>query len=176
MNALDHFSIPYKGLGIGLHQFTFEVDNSFFAAFDDAVLSNGVFVAKLDLDKRSDHSIMNFQIAGHTNTNCDRCLADIDLPVEGSYTLHLKFSEEVSEDDEIVFVHPDVSIINVAKYIYDVIGVSLPMTKVYDCENDEEPRCNNKVLGLLESDDKSDISDDPPPSPWDQLKGMDFDK
>jgi len=176
MNILDHFSIPYKGLGIGLHQFKFEVDDSFFAAFEDAVIQNGTFQVTLDLDKRSDHSIMDFQVQGHTGTSCDRCLADISLPVEGQYTLHLKFSEEVSEDDEIVFVHPDVSIVNVAKYVYDVIGVSLPMTKVYDCENDPESNCNEKVLSLLNDDSQEEVSNDPKPSPWDQLKGLNFDK
>lgn len=176
MNVLDHFAVPYKGLGIGLHLLHFQVDNDFFGTFEDPLIDNGSFAVTLELDKRSDHSILTFEVNGHTNTACDRCLADIDLPVSGSYTLHLKFSEEVSEDDEIVFIHPDTSIVNVAKYIYDVIGTSMPLTKLYDCKSDPKANCDEAVLLKLTSEVDNIEDKNPLPSPWDQLKGMNFDK
>lgn len=175
MNVLDQFSIPYKGLGTGLHELHFDIDDSFFKAFDEPVLNNGKFKVKLYLDKKSDHSILNFEINGHTRTACDRCLADIDLPVYGEYTMHLKFSEDELEDDEIVFMHPETSIVNVAKFIYDIIGVSVPITKIYNCDSDENPPCNQKVLSKLSNEDHDIVeSSEQLPSPWDKLKGLDF--
>jgi len=176
MNVLDHFAIPYKGLGVGLHELHFQVDNDFFASFEEPVLDNGNFEVILHLDKRIDHSILTFEVMGHTVTTCDRCTAEIKLPVNGEYTLHLKFSESEVEEEEIVYLHPDTSIVNVAKYVYDVIGVSVPMTNIYDCENDPYKNCNEQVLNRLgpQADDEQ-ISNDEMPSPWDGLKGMNFD-
>jgi len=172
MNVLDHFSIPYKGLGSGIHEIKFSIEDEFFLAFDQPLIDNGVFEALLILDKRSDHSILTFEVEGYTVTDCDRCLESIKLPVTGSYTLHLKFSEEVSEEEEIVYLHPETSIINVAKYIYDVIGLSMPITKIYDCENDPNPSCNQTVLAKL--GETNEIKNDDLPSPWDGLKGINF--
>jgi len=177
MNALDHFSIPYKGLGIGIHDLQFEIDDSFFAAFDSPIVDNGKFDAKLELDKRADHSILTFEIDGYTNTHCDRCLAAIKLPVNGKYKLHFKFTEDILEEDEIVFMHPETSIVNVAKYFYDVIGISLPLTKIYDCDSDPEANCNEAVLAKLGTgaDDTKEQKEDLP-SPWDGLKGLSFEE
>lgn len=176
MNALDQFSIPYKGLGIGVHELSFEIDDSFFKAFDAPIVDNGHFSAKLELDKRSDHGILTFEVDGYTNTYCDRCLAEIKLPVSGTYRLHFKFAENMFEEDEIVFLHPETSIVNVGKYFYDVIGISMPMTKIYDCESDPEANCNEAVLARLATDEEIEKQSDELPSPWDGLKGLSFEE
>lgn len=163
MNVLDQFSIPYKGLGDGMHNLHFQVDDSFFAAFENALIQNGSFEVEVLLDKRPDHSIMTFRIQGVTVTDCDRCLSEIELPVEGEYTLHFKFSEIESEDDEVVFLHPDTSIINLSRYIYDVIGLSVPVSKW--CEDQEEmTECDPFILSKMSGDaDQIDDQEDKNP-------------
>ena len=66
MNALDYFSVPYKGLGNGIHHLKFFVDSDFFKEFEDSHLDNGNFEVNVELDKRHDHSILNFQIEAST--------------------------------------------------------------------------------------------------------------
>ncbi len=174
MNVLDQFLIPYKGFGIGSHKIDFQIDSKFFAAFEDAVIDNGSFEVVLYLDKQSDHCVMDFEVKGFTKSTCDRCLADISLPVDGEYRLHVKFSELDVAEGEVVYLHPETSMINVSKYIYDVIGLSLPIQKIYDCENDPNANCNQAVLDVL--DNNSPVSNEPKASPWDGLNEMNFDK
>lgn len=176
MKTLSQFSLPYKGMGVGLHQFRFDVDSEFFSNFEDSAIKNGNFIVDLDLEKKSDHSILNFEIKGHTRTTCDRCLADIDLPILGEYTLHLKFSEEEYGDDteEIIFLHPETSVLNVAEYVYEYITLSLPMVNTFDC--DPETDCNQKVLEKLEliEDLEKEEEETKGGGIWDSLKDLEL--
>lgn len=171
MNVLDHFSVPYKGLGNGVHQLNFVVDSSFFKEFEDSHIDNGNFEVDVELDKRHDHSILSFEINGKTNTHCDRCLASIDLPLSGNFELHVKHGENEGSNDEIMFIHPETSILNLAQVVYEFILLSMPIIKVYDCDTEKLPPCNFEVLNKL--DNTEEVEDDQS-NVWDALKGMDF--
>ena len=43
-----------------------------------------------------------------------------------------------------------------AKYIYEYIVLSLPLIKVYDCENDDPLPCDEELLERLEVEDTED--------------------
>ena len=171
MNVLDHFSVPYKGLGNGLHQLDFTVDNAFFKEFEESHIDNGNFEVHVELDKRNDHSILWFDISGSTKTNCDRCLSSIDLPVKGNFELHVKHGEKEGSNDEILFIHPETSILNLAQVTYEFILLSIPIIKVYDCEKDEQPPCNLDVLEKLNDEEESQPEKS---SVWDSLKNLDL--
>ncbi|MDF1695597.1 MAG: DUF177 domain-containing protein [Saprospiraceae bacterium] len=172
MNVLDHFSVPYKGLGNGVHQLNFTVDDAFFKEFEDSHIDNGDFEVNVELDKRHDHSILIFDIEGNTKTNCDRCLSQIHLPVTGNFKLHVKHGEQDGSNDEILFIHPETSILNLAQVIYEFVLLSIPLIKVYDCLEDEQPPCNEEVLEKLNEED--DIEEPDQNTVWDSLKDLDL--
>jgi len=145
MNVLDHFSVPYKGLKAGLHHFKFEVDGPFFNAFENPFVEDGNLIGLLELDKRSDLAIANLDITGTVKVPCDRCLDEFDYSIEGNFTLHVKFSKIEEEQDEVIFVDPDSSHINFAKFVYDSICLSIPMVKYH--ANEEE--CNPEMIERL---------------------------
>ena len=170
MNVLDHFSVPYKGLGNGIHHLNFTVDSAFFKEFEDAHIDNGEFSVNVELDKRNDHSVLHFEIAGYTNTSCDRCLAQISLPMHGNYELHVKHGEKEGSNDEIMFIHPETSILNLAQVIYEFISLSMPIIKVYDCDKEKEPPCNFEVLNKMDNEVEEEEGNDI----WNSLKNIDF--
>lgn len=172
MSVLNHFSVPYKGLGNGVHHLKFTVDSEFFKEFEDSHIDNGNFEVEVELDKRHDHSVLLFDIKGKTRTSCDRCLSSIDLPMEGHFKLLLKFGENEGSDDEIMFIHPETSILNLSQVVYEYILLSMPIIKTYDCDLDEEPPCNFEVLDKLEEEEDTD--DSPSSNVWDSLKGLDL--
>ena len=49
---IKEFLIPFVGLKIGKHFFDFEINSSFFDAFEYSPIQNGVLNAKLELDKK----------------------------------------------------------------------------------------------------------------------------
>lgn len=164
MNVLDHFSIPYKGLKIGIHHFKFEVDRPFFKSFEKAYVNDGSLIGHLELDKRPDLMIANLNISGAVTVPCDRCLDDFDLSIEGDFRLHIKFSKVEEEHEEVIFIDPDSSHINFSKFVYDSICLSIPMVKYHENEED----CNPEVIKKLnESRPQSKVE-----SVWNILDGI----
>lgn len=151
MDRVNYFSIPLKGMQNGFHHFQFEVDDLFFKGYENSPVSSGRFEVFVSADKRPDLILLDFSISGKMASNCDRCLAGINIPVEGSFELVLKYAEDYHEQDEVLFIPQSTEDIDLDKYIYEFICLSLPLVKIYDCENDEPAPCDLRVLKILEN-------------------------
>ncbi len=173
MEVLDHFSIPFVGMKIGLHQLTFEVDNAFFAEYENSQIKQGEITVILNLDKRSHMTILDFGLEGSVLTDCDRCMEEINLPIQGEYILHAKYSEEAMEStDEVIYIHPKLSRLNVAQYIYEYIHLSIPMIKT--CDLDPKANCNEEILSLFDQEsDTDEVKSNPM---WDALNDLNLDQ
>jgi uncharacterized metal-binding protein YceD (DUF177 family) len=173
MHFLDHFSLPYAGMKDGMHEYTFTAGPDFFKAFDASLIEDGQFTIKLRADKRPGIMDLKFHVSGVIATLCDKCLADIQLPVKGEYSLHVKVGEGVSDDEEILFVRDDQPKLDLSQAIYEFICLSVPMVHVYACQKDNPPPCNQDVLKKLIPTDKA-----PDPEKesnvWEQLKNLDL--
>ncbi len=170
MDALVQYSIPVKGLRNGTHEFNFYIDHTFFACFENTPVNDGNVEVKMIFDKRPGLFVLEFDLAGTVKTECDRCLAEIDLPIAGQQRLLVKFSEEKeSEEADVIFVAPDLQQLNVAKYIYEYIVLAMPMIKVYNCREQDPPVCNEEMLRYLEQEGEE--QDEATHNPlWDELK------
>lgn len=171
MNALVPFVIPIRGLFPGLHDYTFDIDASFFEQFENSPVQDGDLEVRLELNKQSDMYVLHFDFEGTVKTDCDRCLAPIDLPIEGAERLLVKFSlEETSEEAEVIYIQPETPKLDVSKYVYEFICLAIPMIKTYDCEGEEERPCDDSMLGYLESPNEEEK---PASNPiWDELKKL----
>lgn len=171
MDALVQYSIPVKGLGNGIHQFDFQIDKTFFTNFKGSPVGAANIELVLHFEKRPDLFVLQFDFKGTVKTECDRCLAQIDLPLSGSRQLLVKFSEEgIKEEAEVLFISPGTQKLNVAKYIYEYICLALPLIKVYDCEQDDNAPCNLEMLEYLERETEREGSTANPA--WDELKKL----
>jgi len=155
MDGLVQYTIPVQGLHNGHHQFDFQVDGAFFKHFEASPVRHGDVQVQMSLDKRPDMLILEFDIEGTVRTNCDRCLANIDLPISGEQRLLVKYSEEEDTGtDEVIFIHPDTQSLKVANFVYEFVVLAIPMIKTYDCETEEEPRCDQTMLSYLDDEPK----------------------
>lgn len=143
------FSIPIAGSKTGLTVFVLLCDSDFFARFPDCPVGGGNLEVTVTLDKRPDMALVHFAWTGRLATICDRCTADILLPVTGEWDLVVKYGPEFQEDDEVVVLPPDMTELNVARYIYECALLSLPVRRVYNCEDDVPRPCNMEVLEYL---------------------------
>lgn len=156
MDPLIEFSLPVRGMGNGLHRYDFQVDAAFFSHFETSMIDNGSFKVGVDIDKRVDMMTCLIRFEGWIETNCDRCLADIHLPMRGHGDLIFKFEEgadgqEDENDESVVYISPIAARLNVAPYIHEFITLALPMVRVYDCEAEEPRPCDMEMLAFLES-------------------------
>jgi uncharacterized metal-binding protein YceD (DUF177 family) len=173
MDSLIPYSIPVRGLRVGTHQFDFQIDREFFRRFEESPVADGQIQVHFMLDKRPDMLVLHFQLAGTVKTDCDRCLAPIDLPIANAQSLIVKFSEtEEAEDADVVYVHPEIQQLNIARYIYEYIILAMPIIKVYDCFSEANRPCNLEMLQYLSSEN-SEPQAAPESNPiWEELKKL----
>ncbi len=169
MNPFLPYSIPIQGLKDGIHQYKFILDREFFRHFEGSPIEEGELEAIVELDKRPDMLVLDFSFVGYCHAECDRCTAEIHLPVEGERQLLVKYgTDEGEEEDEVVFISRDAPEFQLAPFLYEFAVLAMPITNTYDCENDPEPPCNTDVLNYLKSD-----ADEGKSNPvWDALKGL----
>ena len=151
MKALKQFSIPFTGLKLGKHQFDFEIDKGFFDAFEYSLVKDGTLKATLDLDKQETMLILNFDIWGTIQLNCDKCLAEFGQPIEIKERQIVKFAEDELESDdlEIIVLNRKESEIDVSEMIYEFINVAIPY--INNCEQaGTDQKCDPEMIATLE--------------------------
>jgi len=131
MKDLRPFDIEISTLKLKRYECEFSVDDSFFALFEKSPVQKGKLAVKLALDKSETMIQLRFHISGTVELVCDRSSELFDFPVDVSHKLILKFGEENEElSDEIEIISRNVQQINVAQYIYEYIGLAIPMKKI----------------------------------------------
>jgi uncharacterized protein len=151
LKPLKQFSIPFTGLKIGKHQFEFEIDNSFFDAYEYSLVKKGDLKVSLEMDKQETMLILNFHIVGTIELDCDKCLSVFNAPVDVKERQIVKFAEDNLESDdlEIIMLDRKESEIDVSSIFYEVITVSVPYIKI--CEEDGTGvQCDQEMIARLE--------------------------
>ncbi len=171
--------IQFAGLKDGLHRFTYEIRNSFFDSFEQSIVSGGDVLVNLELDKQSDHLILNFSFDGNLNVDCDRCAVSAPYPVKGNSKLILQLETGESDDDDIEYLSSDAYEYNIAQYLYETLALSLPL-RLVPCEaSGDKSICDQAVIERLEamSVAEPEVEDEIPTDPrWDALKKLSGDK
>ena len=131
MEETQRYSIAYKGLKNGHHEFRFAVDRSLFEAFENTEIKDGACEVRVDLDRSEAQLTLDVAISGYVIVACDRCLEDCRVPVDFEGQLLVRFSEEVREyDGEVLWLLPGEERVDLTQYIYESIVLSLPCERV----------------------------------------------
>ena len=143
MKSLDEFCIPFKGLKAGEHRFEFELDKAFLEAIGDEELLDVEVDVEVVMTKTAQMLTFEVSMDGTAYVECDRCLDELEYPVEADDTLYVKFSdEEIEFDGEVMWLNPADEELDLAGYIYETLLLSLPYQRVH--ESLEE--CNQEMI------------------------------
>ena len=133
MDISKQYTIPWKGLKNGKHHFDYKIDNRFFESFGEGDIKGGKADVSVEMDKSATMLLLDFNIAGTVTVECDRCLGELELPVDYTGELKVKFSDEIDEyDGEIMWISPSEGELPLAQYIYESILLSLPYQRVHE--------------------------------------------
>lgn len=149
--SLVPFTIPLVGSKKGISTFHISCGDDFLACFPESPFQQGVLDLVLSLDKRTDMYLCRFGFTGRLATSCDRCTASIMLPIEGEYELVIKVGDTFQEDEEIVVIPSDMAEINVGRFFYEFVVLSVPVSHTYECEEEDPRPCNMDILSILEA-------------------------
>ncbi len=168
------YAVRISGLGEGLHDFSFELDDAFFALFEQAEISHGRLNATVVLEKKAGAMALHFSLKGEVEVCCDRCLGSFMAPVENEQRIFVRSGEDVGElDDEVMVIHPDDHEIDVTQLLYEFTVLALPVQRIHPEDENGLPGCDPEMLRRLEAHsarhEKEEIETDPR---WDALKGI----
>lgn len=164
MSKRNEFIVQYSGLNLGVHTYEFEIGKSFFESFDIDEIGDCQIKVTMNLDKSAAMLVLDFVIGGVVTSQCDLCLEDLEIELEDEFRQIIKISDyaEPDDNDEIVVVPSAEYEIDVTKFIYDFVLLSIPLKKKH-----KDGECNEEALEKLKSylveenpDDKNDESDE----------------
>ena len=87
------YTIAYKGLKPGLHDFRFEADGSLFEEFESPEIKDGACEVTVALERGEAMLTLDVTVDGSVVVECDRCLEECRIPVHLSL-IHIFLTSE----------------------------------------------------------------------------------
>ena len=173
----SQYIVLFGGLPVGLHEFEFEVNDSFFSKIENSEITRAQLDVKALLTKQNNLLQMSFDIEGTVGIECDRCLKDFDFPIAASENLVIKHGNPDESTDEILVIPEGQEEFDVAQYLYEYIILALPARRV-PCELDAEQfECDQEVLQKLNTlATEAEEKPEPNTPMWEQLNKIKFNK
>lgn len=151
MGYLDEFKIPFSGLSVGNHNFVFEVGKKFFDSIEYSEVKEGEITIEVDFTKHANFMELLTKLSGKVVVPCDRCLDNLDIPINNQFMLVVKFGEKQEEvTDEILTIPYQEHQLKLAELFYEYIMISLPHKRVH-----AEGKCNKEVEKYINVNNKA---------------------
>ncbi|MDR3126979.1 MAG: DUF177 domain-containing protein [Tannerellaceae bacterium] len=145
MGKFSAYKVNLKGFRGGEETYEYVLENGYFADIDNEDLRKGKVAVSLTVCRKGDIFTLRFYLRGWVKMPCDRCLDDVEVPVENRTQLMVKLGKEYTEEsEEIVVVPEEEGMINVAWYLYEFIVLSLPMKHIHAAG-----KCNREMTKQL---------------------------
>ncbi len=169
---IEQYNIMFKGLKTGVHHFSFDLDNRFFGYFESPDCHGGDIAVSVEIEKKSHLLTLVLVFSGNVKVICDRCLEELDMPLEFESKLYVKFGEEGYEKDaEVLYLDVNENNLNVAEYFIESIRLNLPIKRVHKKDKNGNDLCNKLMIEKINEHRKKNTRNRPDPR-WNSLKDM----
>ncbi len=143
-------TIQFSGLKSGVYDYDFTLDNSFFSVYKNEKILDGKVVFNVRLEKKERLLMFFFDYSGEVLTTCDRCLGEMTMPVKGTQTLYVKFSDtEQSDDEDVVFLPEKAHSIDLAQWMYEYVAIAMPIQCIHEDDAEGNPTCDPEMMQYL---------------------------
>ena len=124
--------------------YDYRLDNTFFSDIDAPEIQKGKLDVSLDVRKKNGIYLLGFHTQGVVIVPCDRCLDDMEIPVETDDKLKVKLGSSYSDEDDMVVIPEEDGEINISWFVYEFVALSLPMKHVH-----APGKCNKGMMSAL---------------------------
>ena len=169
----DKFIIPLNGLTVGENVFSWQTGKEFFDSFENSEILDAHLDTDVRVEKSGRYIGVDCDVRGTVTVECDRCLDELDMPVDVEIRLSVKYgSEESSEEPqpgerEVIFVPETDAELDLGQIVYDYVCLSLPMQRVH-----EDGECNPSAMKYFCAPEGEEVSEENEVSPFSALKDM----
>ena len=156
---VDALKLKIKTLPFGTHTVECHLDESFFNLEEQLEVRRADVNVTLAITRKSE-STFRLEVAcnGTVTTACDRCLEDLDLPVDVEYRLNVEQmgTELDDSNEELLIVPSEWRELDAAPIVRDTVLLAIPMTHCHENEED----CNPNMLDVLDNHLAEAVPDD----------------
>ena len=163
----DKFIIPLNGLAAGETTFFWQAGKEFFDSFENSEILDAHLDTDVRVEKSGRYIGVDCDVRGEIKVECDRCLDELELPVDVEIMLSVKYGDEESSDEpqegerEVLFVpeneNEETEIVLYGEFTaFNAIQKWIEENG-YELVAAEFTRLPNVDLKVLEGDAKADI-------------------
>ncbi len=128
-----------------IQQYEYLLEHKFFVDIGGEDVQKGKVKVNVTVKKVAATYELTFGLEGVIVIPCDRCLDDMDFPVNATNRLIVKLGKDYSEEsDEIVVIPESEGVINLAWFIYEFIVLTIPIKHVH-----APGKCNKTMTTAL---------------------------
>lgn len=180
MKELSKYNIDIYGLEDKLYVYDMESGDAFFQELEQDIIESGQFKTHVELNKSATMIQLHFHTEGVVGLVCDRSLEPYEEPFISDEKIILKFGEENKElTDEIEIINRNTNRINIARYIFEFIALSLPVKKIHPSLRTEDEFSDDadEVVLVYSSEaptqeDEEESTDEKIDPRWEALKKL----
>lgn len=171
------FIIPLNGLASGETKFSWDAGVDFFRGFENTEMQNADFNVTATVYKAGREINVACHIDGTVTVLCDRCMEDLEIPVNEDIDIEVKYGTEEEDKDqaddqtEYIYLSDEDTDLDLRQIIYDYICLSLPMQRFHpdgQCNAEVMKRLQNGVSTLNEEEETTTDNS----NPFAGLKGL----
>ena len=147
MFSLETLDIDLKAMKEESQEASYMLDDEYFKSLDDAQIQKGNVSVTMAIRKASeDNFTLTMRVEGVVTVQCDRCLDDMEQPIEASDTCYVRIGHDnPEEDDDTITVDENEGILRPAWLIYELIALAIPIKHVH-----APGKCNDAMTQKLE--------------------------
>lgn len=133
MGKFDAYQVDLKKINPAeAREYNYLLDNKFFMDIDGTEVQKGKVNVTLNIERRSASFEMDFHITGFVIVSCDRCLDDMELPIDANNRLIVKYGKEYAEEsDEILIISEEEGPLNLAWFLYEFVALAIPIKRIH---------------------------------------------
>ena len=145
MCSLETMKIDLKRLTDVETRFEYDLNDGFFKALDGSELEHGALHVSVSIRKMTGFFDIQLHSEGTVTISCDRCLDDMEQPIEADNSLMVKLGDTYSDDDDTITVNEDEGILDLSWFIYEFIMLAIPIKHVH-----APGKCNSAMTQKLD--------------------------
>ncbi len=145
MGKFSEFKLPLKSIPAGTQEFSYHLDKAFFVNMENADVRDADVDVHLTVTHKNDVYDLVFHLTGTVTVACDRCLDNLELPVDTTYQVAVKYGDDYRDDaDGMIEIPESDNFLNVAYMVHDTAALAIPIKHVHPLG-----KCNRAMSTLL---------------------------
>lgn len=145
MGKFSAYKLPLKTLPHGSHAFDYKLQKQFFVDMESADIRDADLDVHVDVNYKGDLYEITLTVKGEITLICDRCLDDLQWPVDTTFHIFVKYGPDYNDDsDELLEIPESDAELNIAYMIYDTVALTIPIKHVHPLG-----KCNRAMAAAL---------------------------